>query len=621
MPNEFDSPGGNDFSDTGSDVVDSGSFDTTLDSSVDDLSGIMTESVDTSAPVLDDDFYHATPNSEIPILQEDGSVASLEEIMAANAETEDSSLDAVEPYTAIPNSDIPILQEDGSVASLEEVMAANAETEDSSLDEVEPYTATPNSDIPILQEDGSVASLEEVMAANAETEDSSLDEVEPYTATPNSDIPILQEDGSVASLEEVMAANAETEDSSLDEVEPYTATQNSDIPILQEDGSVASLEEVMSQSTEADDTLPDDTLSDLMEQRVMEDFATPTGTEEIKTPNQKIQEQIDSIMGNQNLSDTQKSALLAEIKEMLPNVSDANTDLYASPLQEELIPEVEQIDDGAPVKVLTLGGNGTGISHHDYQQELADLDQGIANWQSMQQELANSLNEEITGIQTNPDLSDAERDILLQQAEQKKMLMAEQWDIEATQLMAERDLLQQKANASMQDVQTSDAFNGTPDISSIPEASDVIPEIQKAEEVSSWINEINPNFDPYDWDSPYCNNCGSCAFAVEQRFEGNSDIAATSENIGTVAEMNALTGMEQVAMSPEEIQDYLISQGPGSHGIVGIDRVSGPGHWFNAYYDGQKVVAIDGQTGQVSDWPPDYGDVTNWDISVRKEVK
>lgn len=70
---------------------------------------------------------------------------------------------------------------------------------------------------------------------------------------------------------------------------------------------------------------------------------------------------------------------------------------------------------------------------------MADLDQGIANWQSMQQELANSLNEEITGIQTNPDLSDAERDILLQQAEQKKMLMAEQWDIEATQLMAERD--------------------------------------------------------------------------------------------------------------------------------------------------------------------------------------
>jgi len=445
--------------------------------------------------------------------------------------------------------------------------------------------------------------------------------VEPYTATPNSDIPILQEDGSVASLEEVMAANAETEDASLDEVEPYTATPNSDISILQEDGSVSSLEEVMSQGAEANDTLPDDTLSDLMEQRIMENFATPTGTEEIKTPNQKIQEQIDRIMGNQNLSGAQKSALLAEMQEMLPKVAEANPDLYSAPLQEQFTPEVESLDDGAPIKVLTLGGNGTGISHHDYQQELANLDKGIDEWQSVQQDLANSLTQRINDIKADPNLSADERDLLLKQAEQGQKFMAEQWDIEAAKLMAERDLLQQKANASLQDVQTLDAFDGTPDISSIPEASDVIPEIQKAEDVSSWINEINPNFDPYDWDSPYCNNCGSCAFAVEQRFEGNSDIAATSENIGTVAEMNALTGMEQVAMSPEEIQDYLISQGPGSHGIVGIDRVSGPGHWFNAYYDGQKVVAIDGQTGQVSDWPPDYGDVTNWDISVRKEVK
>lgn len=142
MPDEFDSPGGNDFSDTGSDVVDSGSFDTTLDSSVDDLSGIMTESADTSLPALDDDFYHAIPNSEIPILQEDGSVASLEEVMAANAETEDASLDEVEPYTATPNSDIPILQEDGSVASLEEVMASNADTGDISDTVSEPIHMT-----------------------------------------------------------------------------------------------------------------------------------------------------------------------------------------------------------------------------------------------------------------------------------------------------------------------------------------------------------------------------------------------------------------------------------------------------------------------------------------------
>ena len=38
MPDEFCVPDGNDFSDTGPDIVDSDSFDVTSDSSVDDLS-------------------------------------------------------------------------------------------------------------------------------------------------------------------------------------------------------------------------------------------------------------------------------------------------------------------------------------------------------------------------------------------------------------------------------------------------------------------------------------------------------------------------------------------------------------------------------------------------------
>jgi len=601
MDEEFDTSVDTSFDDATLDVPDSGgSFDSG------DVDNYMSDTVD--ANDYADDFYEAS--SDIGTLMDDS--ADISDIMDSSAE-----IGAIDGQTL----DVGGLDESSSdIGSLMDDVSDVDSTMDGGSD-ADLYQATPISDMQIVQEDGSVDTLENIMAANADTGADVAPDVEPYQATPISDMQIVQEDGSVDTLENIMAANADTDADVAPDVESYQATPNSDIPVFQEDGSVSSFSDVMSQGVETDDTPLDGTLSDMMEQRIMENLAAPAGIEEIKTPNQKIQEQIDNIMGNQNLSDTQKSALLAEMKEMLPNITEATPDLYASPLQEGLMPEAEPLDDGVPVKVLTLGGNGTGISHHDYQQELADLDQGIANWQSMQQDLANSLNEEIAGIQTNPDLSDTERDILLQQAEQKKMLMAEQWDIEATQLMAERDLLQQKANASMQDVQTSDAFYGTPDISSIPEASDVIPEIQKAEDVSSWINEINPNFDPYDWDSPYCNNCGSCAFAVEQRFEGNPDIAATSENIGTVAEMNALTGMEQVAMSPEEIQDYLISQGPGSHGIVGIDRVSGPGHWFNAYYDGQKVVAIDGQTGQVSDWPPDYGDVTNWDVSVRKEVK
>ena len=139
-----------------------------------------------------------------------------------------------------------------------------------------------------------------------------------------------------------------------------------------------------------------------------------------------------------------------------------------------------------------------------------------------------------------------------------------------------------------------------------------------AADVNDWISEINPNFDPYDLDSAYDNNCGSCAFAVYQRFEGNTDIVASAENIATIEEMNALTGMEQVTMTPEEIQQTLLDQGNGAHAIIGIDRADGPGHWFNAANIDGKVVAIDGQTGEISDWPPDYGDVTNWDMSMKK---
>lgn len=142
---------------------------------------------------------------------------------------------------------------------------------------------------------------------------------------------------------------------------------------------------------------------------------------------------------------------------------------------------------------------------------------------------------------------------------------------------------------------------------------------QDVGEIYEWLDEINPNYDPFDSnDSPYHNNCGSCALAVAMHLDGIKDYEASENNVGNAEMMNEITGAEQVSMSPQEIESFLMSQGPGAHGIVGIDRAEGPGHWFNAYYDGSKVMAIDGQTGDVHDWPPDYGEVINWDISVDK---
>lgn len=145
-------------------------------------------------------------------------------------------------------------------------------------------------------------------------------------------------------------------------------------------------------------------------------------------------------------------------------------------------------------------------------------------------------------------------------------------------------------------------------------------EIAPLENIDIWIKDVNPNFDEFDYKSPYCNNCGSCAYAVYQRLEGNSDICATSENIGYNSEMEALTGMRQVSMSPQEIEECLLSEGNGAHAIIGIDRAEGAGHWFNAACIGDKVIAIDGQDGSISEWPPDYGNVVNWEMSIRKET-
>lgn len=143
-------------------------------------------------------------------------------------------------------------------------------------------------------------------------------------------------------------------------------------------------------------------------------------------------------------------------------------------------------------------------------------------------------------------------------------------------------------------------------------------DISNIDDIDNWLGDINPNFDEFDTDSPYCNNCGSCAYAVWKRLEGDNDICASAENIGYNDEMEALTGMQQVSMSPDDIESNLLTQGDGAHAIIGIDRAEGPGHWFNAACINGKVVAIDGQSGEILDWPPDYGDVVNWEMSVKK---
>ena len=96
---------------------------------------------------------------------------------------------------------------------------------------------------------------------------------------------------------------------------------------------------------------------------------------------------------------------------------------------------------------------------------------------------------------------------------------------------------------------------------------------------------------------------------------------ANSKNIGTDREMEQATGKKCVYMPVDEISQRLIRAGAGSHLIVGINRepividgkkVARSGHWFNAYYDGHRIYTVEGQSGNIYEWPHDYGGISEW---------
>lgn len=148
-----------------------------------------------------------------------------------------------------------------------------------------------------------------------------------------------------------------------------------------------------------------------------------------------------------------------------------------------------------------------------------------------------------------------------------------------------------------------------------------ITEVHEISEVENWLGEINPNFDPYDAYDEYENNCGCCAYAVSERLDGKENISAGPDNIGTDEGMEAITGHNILETTPEEIELRLLEQEPGAHAIIGIDRVDGAGHWFNAYCpDGKNVYYVDGQDNTIRDWPPkDLGDISRWVMEIKED--
>ncbi|RXZ69936.1 polymorphic toxin type 15 domain-containing protein [Agromyces albus] len=138
------------------------------------------------------------------------------------------------------------------------------------------------------------------------------------------------------------------------------------------------------------------------------------------------------------------------------------------------------------------------------------------------------------------------------------------------------------------------------------------------DEIKAALDEINPNYDPSDPANGYATNCGNTSSIMNDFFNGSPTTESPTGTLST-PQMEARTGNPQTPMTPEQIEASLRALGAGSHCVVGIDRSTGDGHWFNAYFDGTNVWVVDAQPGTMSPWPPNEPNATNWDASIPPE--
>lgn len=143
------------------------------------------------------------------------------------------------------------------------------------------------------------------------------------------------------------------------------------------------------------------------------------------------------------------------------------------------------------------------------------------------------------------------------------------------------------------------------------------------ESPEGWANNINPSKDvPGKGD----HNCGECARAVQETWEGNPTVAASEtqkvhdQSGESLSVMNDWAGASPEATSVDGIQEKLDELGPGSSAIVKCTWDDGGGHYFNAVNDNGAIKVVDGQQGLVSSWPPTDAGV-NYNSSMMTSVQ
>ncbi len=225
-------------------------------------------------------------------------------------------------------------------------------------------------------------------------------------------------------------SESDTEDEIIDVSDRYSDINNNgeleiedgdeDIPDVLEEDSYENVSESgeMTETQDETDDIPEDTSGNL---------------------NSYI---IDTIM-NSDMTQEEKAQYLRDLKEKLQTYASDSEDYQEKAVEPEIYDDIEEDEDSA-VKVKTYSGWNTGTSHHDYEQELYDLDEGIENWQSLMEDISGNLDKEAEQIQNDPTLSDEERNIQLDENASKRSSFEDQYMKEYADLMARRDYINNK---------------------------------------------------------------------------------------------------------------------------------------------------------------------------------
>jgi hypothetical protein len=136
-------------------------------------------------------------------------------------------------------------------------------------------------------------------------------------------------------------------------------------------------------------------------------------------------------------------------------------------------------------------------------------------------------------------------------------------------------------------------------LAAIPHADTTI------EDIGGWIGDINHDGDPDAARTEARSvNCGPATVAVFHRLAGIPSNARANLGELTPDDIGAATGLALVPNTSHGIARSLSGEGPGAFTVVAVRYRDGQQHAFIAFFDGERVYALDGQNGTTKAWPP-----------------